>query len=240
VLLENGIWKEAGKLQIGDLVQRLSILCAYCQKPVLKGKYCNNSCSTRGEEKWKPANIEVRKRVLDGTFILQQPEIRNLGNQSLGRLNYGGSRLEQKIKIALEQLGLTPEEQYRIPKVKRDSLDRQRYWFVDFAFPELKIAIECDEKYWHNNPDRTSRRQLEIEAQGWTILRFTSNEIKDSPMKCAEIVARRAANHAHSFMFNGFAIIDIEIKQPSIGTAGDGFYHTYNLSVAQADRDWET
>lgn len=55
---------------------------------------------------------------------------------------------------------------------------------VDLAYPALRIAIECDSDRWHSG---RQRRQADLERQnrlvlaGWTILRFTWDDLIDQP-----------------------------------------------------------
>lgn len=219
-------WVEAGQLKVGDEVQMLSKPCTGCATPTLEGEYCSNACATRGGKKWEKANAAVRQRVIDGVFVLQQPETRAKMYQALGRAHTKGTWLERKMEWALGQLGLCPMRHHPIPCLQPDSHNRRRYWYVDFAFPDLKIAIECDGERWHQDKARDARRQAEIESQGWTMLRFAGKEINADVGVCAERVARIANNHANGFTFGTFNVIGVDIvkrRQP---------YATYNLSVA--------
>lgn len=51
--------------------------------------------------------------------------------------------------------------------------------FVDFGNPCAKVAIECDGAQWHTDAEADARRQREIEANGWTVYRFTGRECMD-------------------------------------------------------------
>lgn len=59
---------------------------------------------------------------------------------------------------------------------------------VDFAVPDEMIAIEIDGREFHRaNIDQIVKdreRQREIEAQGWTVVRFTGSEVYQSPERC--------------------------------------------------------
>jgi hypothetical protein len=48
-------------------------------------------------------------------------------------------------------------------------------FFVDFGNPVAKVAIECDGKAFHD-PARDAKRQRLIEAEGWTVYRFTGRD----------------------------------------------------------------
>lgn len=47
-------------------------------------------------------------------------------------------------------------------------------YFVDFANPFLKIAIEIDGKKWHQDVEKDMVRQRDIEQDGWRFLRFSA------------------------------------------------------------------
>lgn len=225
-VLSGGRWVEAERLKAGDIVHMLAAPCAYCGKPALR-EYCNNSCATRGAKKWTKANEGCRRRVQDGVFVLQKPETKLAANRKLALNARSGSWLERKFAWALNELGLQPDRCYPIPKTKRDTLDRQRYWFADFAFPRLRVAIECDGVAWHKDVDRDLARQKDIESQGWTVMRFPESRIKSELMVCAQEVARITNNHAHGYTFGEFKVVAVNI------TKRKNRYTTYNLSVAE-------
>jgi hypothetical protein len=55
---------------------------------------------------------------------------------------------------------------------------------VDFAYPDLKIAIEVDGWAVHGTPDATRAdfiRQNALELLGWTVLRFTWAQVTSAP-----------------------------------------------------------
>ena len=53
-------------------------------------------------------------------------------------------------------------------------------YFIDFAFPEQMVGIECDGAYWHRNTkERDSRRDAWLSSRGWTIIRLSENEIEN-------------------------------------------------------------
>lgn len=55
---------------------------------------------------------------------------------------------------------------------------------VDFAFPRLRIAIELDGYRWHSGRgalQRDDERQNALVAAGWTVLRFTWDDVVGRP-----------------------------------------------------------
>lgn len=64
---------------------------------------------------------------------------------------------------------------------------------VDFAYPDLKIAIEIDGAAYHNNSkafelDPVKRNRLKL--AGWLLLEFTARRLRDHPVEVCEEVAR--------------------------------------------------
>jgi len=47
------------------------------------------------------------------------------------------------------------------------------HYCIDVAIPELKIAIEYDEPFWHKDKESDTKRQSEIEQGGWRFIRYT-------------------------------------------------------------------
>lgn len=51
-------------------------------------------------------------------------------------------------------------------------------FFVDFANPVAKVAIECDGAAWHSDKARDESRQAEIERMGWSVYRISGKDCK--------------------------------------------------------------
>lgn len=87
------------------------------------------------------------------------------------------SPIESLLYEALCDLGVKPEIQYTIG-----------YFRVDMAYPELKLAVECDGHRYHTGEKNWSKdkyRQRRIEEMGWKFERFQGWLIKKYPMACA-------------------------------------------------------
>lgn len=66
---------------------------------------------------------------------------------------------------------------------------------VDFAYPDVKLAIEIDGLRWHSTrqqKESDDRRQNQLVEMGWTVLRFSLADIRDRP---ESVVARIVAVH---------------------------------------------
>jgi very-short-patch-repair endonuclease len=64
---------------------------------------------------------------------------------------------------------------------------------LDAAIPEIGLAIEADGEIWHNNPEkiaRDKRRDIELSANGWTVLRFTDKELKEYSQDVINVISQ--------------------------------------------------
>ncbi len=65
---------------------------------------------------------------------------------------------------------------------------------LDFAFPDLQIAICCDGREWHEgNPERFEkdrRESRELQLQSWTVLRFSGREINSDSEMVVDTIQR--------------------------------------------------
>jgi very-short-patch-repair endonuclease len=72
---------------------------------------------------------------------------------------------------------------------------------LDFAYPDLKLAIEVDGYRWHSDPARMDAdyaRRRSLEANGWVVMPYTWRQIMADPEGVAkEIAARYAKLAAH-------------------------------------------
>ncbi len=62
---------------------------------------------------------------------------------------------------------------------------------LDAAMPEIKLGIEADSRKFHSNPEdisRDQRRDMELATQGWTILRFTEEELENKQHEVVKVV----------------------------------------------------
>jgi very-short-patch-repair endonuclease/ribosomal protein L32 len=132
------------------------------------------------------AHKAMHKLLDKGEWSLQKPENIKKGHQSCGSKNYGKTWLEERTGWALNKLGLKFESQYPI-EYGLDILNRKRYYFPDFAFPNNMLLVECDGSYWHKG-NRDKIRQVRLNELGWQVVRFTDKEINKDLLGCANKV----------------------------------------------------
>lgn len=89
------------------------------------------------------------------------------------------SPIESKLYEAMRQEGLSPTPQYRIEA-----------YFVDFAFPDIKLAIEADGVVFHTGDrrNRDRKRDLFLARRGWTVKRFYGTTIHQKAGNCAYVI----------------------------------------------------
>lgn len=57
-------------------------------------------------------------------------------------------------------------------------------FYVDFAFPHLKVAVEADGRCWHSDAAAFERDRLKHNAllgAGWKVLRVTERQVRTDP-----------------------------------------------------------
>lgn len=104
-------------------------------------------------------------------------------------LNYlfNTSPLEDSFFQMLNKAQIPSERQWWL-----QTTDRKIY-ILDFAiFCKLRpINVECDGDTWHDLPDQVhydKRRNNELESKGWSVLRFTSKDIRQNLSYCRDLL----------------------------------------------------
>ena len=87
--------------------------------------------------------------------------------------------IEDRLLSAMRSVELRPEVQYGIGRFR-----------VDFAFPEVRLAIEADGRAWHD-VIKDAARDNRLKSMGWDVLRFTGSRIHREATQAAEEIAAR-------------------------------------------------
>ena len=91
------------------------------------------------------------------------------------------SPIEWKLYEAMRRQGLSPRPQFCIEG-----------YFVDFAFPEVRVAVEADGAAYHQGDrhERDRKRDGVLRRHGWKVLRFHGATIHERAANCAYVVKR--------------------------------------------------
>jgi len=118
-----------------------------------------------------PSQVKGAMKKRENTWI------KKYGVNNIGALvPKKATSIELKIHSLLISMGMSPLPQYKIYG-----------WTIDFAFPENKIAIECDGDYWHSKSnviERDNRKDSDLLNNGWSVLRLSESLINSDIEKC--------------------------------------------------------
>jgi len=101
--------------------------------------------------------------------------------------------IEEIMRQALKKWGIKAGGGYSIMENKRL---RYRLDFAIFC-QNGKINIECDDLKWHSQPRQRAKdkkRDRWLRKRGWTIFRFTGEEIKNNIATCVKILKQTIQN----------------------------------------------
>lgn len=89
------------------------------------------------------------------------------------------TRTERRLRSLLREKDLEPRVLHQIGSFE-----------VGLALPDRRLAVEVDGRGWYDEV-RDRQRDAELREQGWTILRFPVDDVRDEPEQCAATVAAR-------------------------------------------------
>lgn len=91
------------------------------------------------------------------------------------------SPIEVKLYEAMRREGLSPTPQFCIEG-----------YFVDFAFPKVRVAVEADGAAYHQGDrhERDRNRDWVLRRHGWKVLRFHGTTIHERAQNCAYVVKK--------------------------------------------------
>lgn len=96
------------------------------------------------------------------------------------------SKIEDYLYNELIKVGLEPIRQYPFEN-----------YVIDFAFPDIKLAIECDGTYWHNLENvkqRDDKKDIVIKNNHWEIIRIPEKDIKEDIKKVIDLIKYKISN----------------------------------------------
>lgn len=94
------------------------------------------------------------------------------------------SPIEIKLYEAMTQEGLSPVPQYCVEG-----------YFVDFAFPKKRVAVEADGAEYHQGARRQRDRKRDwiLRRRGWKVLRFYGTTIHQKAENCVYVIKKELA-----------------------------------------------
>jgi len=91
------------------------------------------------------------------------------------------SPIESRLYEAMRAEGLSPTAQFCVEG-----------YFVDFAFPDIRLAVEADGAAFHGGEarDRDRKRDWILKNAGWSVKRFHGTTIYNKAGNCAFVIRR--------------------------------------------------
>jgi len=191
------------------------------------GKNVDNLINLKNQKKrLKNLKLAIKEQMKNGTHQFQRVDNLIRVNRKLAQNKYS-TFIEKKMEWLLKQKGINYIHTYPFKRDVYYKNGDKRLYFIDFVLTDYKIAIECDGWYWHQDKEKDLKRQREIEDKGFTILRFTDNEIRKHLDSCSKEIDRVINNHSVSYEF-----MDVIIeKVKSWTTENKAPITRYNLEV---------
>ncbi len=91
------------------------------------------------------------------------------------------SPIEVKLYEAMSREGLSPTPQFMVEG-----------YYVDFAFPKSRLAVEADGAEYHKGERRQRDRKRDwiLRRRGWKVLRFYGSTIHQKAGNCVYIIKK--------------------------------------------------
>ncbi len=106
---------------------------------------------------------------------------------------------------AFESAGFSPTAQYPFD-----------WYTIDFAFVDVRVAVECDGKYWHGRKEQRIKDVVKdkwLRKHGWIIIRLGEDEINESPEDCVAKVVRIAQRYSTMPLFASLIGKEVELDR---------------------------
>ncbi len=159
------------------------------------------------EKNSKRTRIQAQELIKQGKHPFQNPDTQKKANRILATKKYS-SYIEKKIEWLLKELGYEFVHGYYFKRNAFRENGQQKFYVIDFILPKYKIAIECYGWYWHQDKEADKSRQREIEESGFTVLRFTDDQIRHNLSECANEIKRITSNHDGLYEF-----MDVKVER---------------------------
>lgn len=108
----------------------------------------------------------------------------------MNKITWVPTSLEQKLIDALEGVGLKRDKDYSFQHPTHSG------FIIDFAFPEIRLAVEVDGPIHQTKKQRKHDyfRDKMLKREGWEVIRFTQDEVENRIDKVILIIIRYLKN----------------------------------------------
>lgn len=187
--------------------------CHRCQVEFIPKDRRNIFCSRHCAVKWMHTQPDIVRRMIAGKdleAIARNISKEHLSNRSFleGRKKWMASNGERIRKMhkpgspfagtyktpraELIMAGLFPEAQhnFKIPTGTSAKLGHAQVYYLDFAWPDVKLDVELDGSY-HSRPEQQKKdsvRNRFLEERGWCVLRFLNRQVIRDSTKVQEVI----------------------------------------------------
>lgn len=178
----------SAKISVSKSKPKIKI-CIFCHEAFRykhnKQRCCSTACSNKMSwEKGIYKNIGIKASIRLKKLFREHPEKHPNMYVANNKLR---TTTEEPIKEIIEKLGFIFNQDF-YHNFHIQTLSGNRW--ADFAFPKLKIDIECDGTYWHRHPLKDAERDKELKEIGWRTLRLTEMKIQKFPVLCEQILSK--------------------------------------------------
>lgn len=119
------------------------------------------------------------------------------------------SPIEQLLWCDIRQQNIVMYPQYPVGR-----------YFVDFANPVAKVAIECDGAAFHVDAAKDASRQRQIEALGWTVYRISGSDCVRNEIETEDDEGRVTVTSSPAWDFMAFIARNHAVKRLARKTEG--------------------
>ncbi len=150
---------------------KLKISHIRIDKGLAKGK--NNPLFGRGHREETKAHISRIKKE----FFIQHPE-KHI-NQLIVK-NYKEQKNKKGGYISRKQIEIYEilKEDFKDAQLNYPLKTKAGLYFADVGIPSLQLNLEYDSSYWHQDNVKDLKRDTNIKATGWNVIRIKEEQIK--------------------------------------------------------------
>ena len=141
------------------------------EKGIAKGE--RNPLYGRGHTKETKAKISKIKKA----FFRKYPE-KHIN--SIIAKNYKKQKNKKGGYISKKQIEIYEliKEEYKDSQLNLPIKTKENLYFADVGMPSIKLDLEYDSSYWHQNIEKDIKRDNNIKDAGWRVIRIKDEDIK--------------------------------------------------------------